>query len=69
MYLQSFNGNRSVPFKLMSDSEYSVIKNGVIKSFDCTKFEVATSNRLGGDTFTRNVTDDGHTDGQTTDQL
>ena len=29
-----------------------------------TKFEVATSNGLGGDTFTRNVTD-GRTHGQT----
>ena len=39
-----------------------------------TKFEVAMSNRLGGDTFTRNVTDgrthgqtDGQTDGRRTD--
>ena len=30
-----FYGNRSVPCKLMSDSEYSVIKSDVIKSFDC----------------------------------
>ena len=29
-----------------------------------TKFEVAKSNGLGGDTFTRNVTD-AHTEGQT----
>ena len=41
-----------------------------------TKVEVATSNGLGGDTFTRNVTDvrtngqtDGQTDGRTTDRL
>ena len=42
-----------------------------------TKFEVATSNGLGGDTFTRNVTErrahglteDGQTDGRTTDRL
>ena len=26
-------------------------------TYSATKFEVATSNRLGGDTFTRNVTD------------
>ena len=35
-----------------------------------TKFEVATSNGLGGDTITRNVTDgrtDARTDGQTDD--
>ena len=35
-----------------------------------TKFEVATSNGLGGDTFTRKVTDgcmDGQTDGRRTD--
>ena len=32
-----------------------------------TKFEVATSNGLGGDTITRNVTD-GQTDGQTDDR-
>ena len=34
------------------------------------KFKVATSNGLGGDTFTRNVTDvrtDGQTDGRTDD--
>ena len=30
------NGNRSVPCKFSSDSEYSVIKNDVIKRFDCT---------------------------------
>ena len=41
-------------------------------TFSPTKFEVATSNGLGGDTFTRNVTDgrtyartDGQTDGRT----
>ena len=37
-----------------------------------TKFEVATSNGLGGDTITRNVTDgqtDGQTHGRTTDRL
>ena len=41
-----------------------------------TKFEVATSNGLGEDTITRNVTDgrtdrrtDGQTDGRTTDRL
>ena len=45
-------------------------------AYSPTKFEVATSNGLGGDTFTRNVTDgcthgrtdgqrDGRTDGQT----
>ena len=41
-------------------------------NYSPTKFEVATSNGLGGDTFTRNVTDgrthgrtDGRTDGQT----
>ena len=37
-----------------------------------TKFEVATSNRLGEDTITRNVTDgrtDRRTDGRTTDRL
>ena len=33
-------------------------------TYSTTKFEVATSNGLGGDTFTRNVTD-----GQTTDHL
>ena len=35
-----------------------------------TRFEVATSNGLGGDTFTRNVTDGGtdrQTDGRRTD--
>ena len=32
--------------------------------YSTTKFEVATSNGLGGDTFTRNVTD-GQTDRQT----
>ena len=35
-----------------------------------TKFEIATSNGLGGDTITRNVTDrrtDGRTDGRRTD--
>ena len=37
-----------------------------------TKFEVATSNGLGGDTITRNVTDgrtDARTDRRTTDRL
>ena len=33
---RNFNGNRSVPCKLMLNSEYSVIKSDVIKSFDCT---------------------------------
>ena len=39
-------------------------------TYSPTKFEVATSNGLGGDTFTRNVTDrrtDGRTDGRRTD--
>ena len=39
-------------------------------TYSTTKFEVATSNGLGGDTFTRNVTDgrtDGQTDGRRTD--
>ena len=47
-------------------------------TYSPTKFEVATSNGLGGDTFTRNVTDgrthgqtdrrtDGQTDGRRTD--
>ena len=35
-------------------------------TYSTTKFEVATSNGLGGDTFTRNVMD-GRTDGQTED--
>ena len=30
----NFNGNRSVPSNFMSNIEYSVIKNDVIKSFD-----------------------------------
>ena len=41
-------------------------------TYSTTKFKVFTSNGLGGDTFTRNVTDgrthgrtDGRTDGQT----
>ena len=37
-------------------------------TYSTTKFKVATSNGLGGDTFTKNVTDgrtDGRTDGQT----
>ena len=37
-------------------------------TYSPTKFEVATSNGLGGDTFTRNVTDGrthGRTDGRT----
>ena len=37
-------------------------------TYSTTKFEVATSNGLGGDTFTRNVTD-GSTHGRTTDRL
>ena len=40
-------------------------------TYSATKFEVATSNGLGGDTFTRNVTDartHGRTDGQTEDE-
>ena len=43
-------------------------------TYSATKFEVATSNSLGGDTFTRNVTDahphrrtDAQTDGRRTD--
>ena len=39
-------------------------------TYSTTKFEVATSNGLGGDTFTRNVTDGrthGRTDGRRTD--
>ena len=41
-------------------------------TYSATKFEVPTSNPLGGDTFTRNVTDahpDGRTDRRTTDRL
>ena len=41
-------------------------------TYSATKFEVATSKGLGGDTFTRNVMDawtDGQTDGRTTDRL
>ena len=41
-------------------------------TYSPTKFEVATSNGLRGDTFTRNVTDGrthGRTDGRTTDRL
>ena len=41
-------------------------------TYSTTKFEVATSKGLGGDTFTRNVTDGrthGQTDGRTTDRL
>ena len=37
-------------------------------TYSATKFEVATSYPLGGDTFTRNMTD-GQTDGRTTDRL
>ena len=38
-------------------------------NYAATKFEVATSNRLGGDIFTRNVTDtQAQTDGRTTDR-
>ena len=33
-------------------------------TYPCTKFEITTPNSLGGDTFTRNVTD-GHTDALT----
>ena len=39
-------------------------------TYSTTKFEVATSNGLGGDTFTRNVTDrrtHGQADGRRTD--
>ena len=32
---RDFNGYRSIPCKLMSASDYSVIKSDVIKSFDC----------------------------------
>ena len=35
-------------------------------TYSTTKFEVATSNSLGGDTFTRNMTD-GQTDGRWSD--
>ena len=41
-------------------------------TYSATKFEVATSNHLVGDTFTRNVTDahpHGRTDRRTTDRL
>ena len=46
-------------------------------TYSTTKFEIATSYGLGGDTFTRNVadgrthgrTDSVHTDGRTTDRL
>ena len=47
-------------------------------TYSATKFEVATSNGLGGETFTRNGTDgrrthgraeDGQTDGRTTARL
>ena len=37
-------------------------------TYAATKFEVAMPNGLGGDTFTRNVTD-GQIDGRTTDRL
>ena len=37
-------------------------------TYSPTKFEVASFNGLGGDTFTRNVTD-GRTHGQTDDRL
>ena len=37
-------------------------------TYAATKFEVATSKGLGGDTFSRNVTD-GRTDERTTDRL
>ena len=36
LYRGNFNGNRSVLSNFMSDTEYSVIKSDVIKSFDCT---------------------------------
>ena len=36
----NFNGNRSVPCKLMSYSEYSVIKSDVIKSFDYIRVDI-----------------------------
>ena len=36
-------------------------------TYAATKFEVATSNRLGGDAFTRNMTD-AHTHGRTSAQ-
>ena len=32
---RDFNGNGSVPSNFMLDTEYSVIKSDVIKSFDC----------------------------------
>ena len=32
---RNFNGNRSVLCKFMSDTEYSVIMNEVIKRYDC----------------------------------
>ena len=32
---REINANRSFPYKFMSDSEYSVIKSDIIKSFDC----------------------------------
>ena len=41
-------------------------------TYSAAKFEVASSNGLGGDTYTRNVTDasiDGGTDRWTTDRL
>ena len=37
-------------------------------TYSATKFEATTSNSLGGDTFTKKVTNE-HTEGQTTDQL
>ena len=46
----------------------SHIKCYPVPSTSCTKFEVATSNGLGGDTLTGNMTvgrTDGQTDGQT----
>ena len=42
---------RSVPCKLMLDSEYSVIKSDVIKSFDCTR----DSSTTGGNARIRNT--------------
>ena len=38
-------------------------------TYSHSKFEVATLNSLGGDTFTRNGRTDRQTDGQTTDRL
>ena len=43
---REFNGNRSVPSKLMWDSEYSVIKSDVIKRFACMRFSHYKSNKV-----------------------